>query len=212
MRVDSQPQSATVHGVGGRADYAGTGTRARGAGRAASTFSFSLGAGLAFTVWRALTARAVAWSRVADTTRRCSAGEGEGEGPDKVGLADAERERTGARAAGVGVPATDIRLVTGAGGPIDPVARGAGFDVELLRALLRRELFPRAAILPPLTLPPSVPASEITDGGREPILGVVKTAESRRWCPIFEGCAGVDPAVPRTPMRRLSCSTENIRQ
>lgn len=71
---------------------------------------------------------------------------------------------------------------------------------EPARELLRRELFPRAAILEPLAV--SVPASEITDGGREPILGVVNIAESRR-CPTLDGCAGVDPAVPRTPILRL---------
>jgi hypothetical protein len=80
--------------------------------------------------------------------------------------------------------ATDARgFVTGAGAPID--------DMELL--MFRHELFPSAATLVSALRFP-VPASESTDGGREPILRVLKTAESRRGG-IFDSCAGVKPAV-----------------
>jgi hypothetical protein len=109
-----------------------------------------------------------------------------------AGLVDAER--TGARGPCV---ATDARgFVTGAGGPI--------VDTEPL--MFRHELFPSAATLVS-ALRFSVPASESTDGG-EPILRVVKTAESRRHG-IFDSCAGFKPAVPRTHMRRLSCFVIN---
>lgn len=49
-----------------------------------------------------------------------------------------------------------------------------------------------------------LPASDNTDGGRAVTLGVPKMEDSRREAGTLAAEAGVLPAVPRTPMRRLS--------
>ena len=51
----------------------------------------------------------------------------------------------------------------------------------------------------------SLPESDITDEGREGIVGVANMEESRR-CVVFPVAAGVLAAVPRRPNLRFICS------
>jgi hypothetical protein len=96
-----------------------------------------------------------------------------------------------------GVLATDTRGLMIVGGPIDPVD-------DPFPATLTRVLLARAVILDggSISLRSLLPVSEVTDGGRDG--AGVDINDGSRTRATFEGLAGVLPAVPLTPNRRLS--------
>lgn len=108
------------------------------------------------------------------------------------------------RAAGVGViEGRDF----GGGGPILPGTRSLPVGETTLARPVRASAGPLAVdgvSTPFKCFRPSSPVSEMTEDGRESD-GVEKMLESRRWLGSFVGCTGVLPAVPRTPILRLSC-------
>ncbi|KAF8951280.1 hypothetical protein BDZ97DRAFT_1002332 [Flammula alnicola] len=167
-----------------------------------------------------------------DDTRRC------GTGVTLAGtgvLAEDDLESDETRPVGVGVPTIDGRDFTG-GGPIEPstlarpeaalVAEDAADEVPPLA--LMRVLFPRAETLVAdadsgvsveffrsflwlrLDRPwvASVPESDRTDGGLES--GVALNTEESLRCAVFDGWAGVLPAVPRRPNFLLSYNAKEI--
>lgn len=115
----------------------------------------------------------------------------------ELGFAEVERARDGLDAVG------------GGGGPMEErEVDKAPLDVrELFKALPGLGV---GVSLPSLTLITlSRPESEVMDEGRgRGTVGVPKTEESRLWVNVrAAGLAGVDPAVPLTPIRRLIYET-----
>lgn len=102
----------------------------------------------------------------------------------------------------------DARDLNG-GGPIDPRADFGGVGNTIAEALVRVLLLNAGILLGPSTeglrsRPDSTtPNSDVKDDDRD-MRDVVDTNESRRWCAVLLVWAGVFPAVPRTPRRRLS--------
>lgn len=179
-----------------------------------SMFSFSscsdidtLGTGLALTV--CLDTFVFDWGSSEDETRRWGTGV-----PDwEEGFVEIGRENEETRAAGVGVPATEARGLRG-GGPIEPsTALAKDFDADATKPFevpFARTLLPRAGALDEVDNVSSdilrsfvaLLISDMTEDGRETVVGVLKTVESRRV--VRAGCEGVAPAVPRTPPRLFS--------
>ena len=117
-------------------------------------------------------------------------------GADDVELTDAERasEDDSLVFAGVGVP-REARLCFKGGGPIEPVADLAAVVVRMF--LLKG--FVAVGVSIPRML--SLLVSESADGGLDmPGVGNADDESLR----IFDGCAGVLPAVPLTPSFLLS--------
>ena len=98
-----------------------------------------------------------------------------------------------------------------------PAEAAGGLEMRLTRVLRPKATFPPVDAAPETELLPDLSTSDIDEGGRDSDeagragIGVLKdetdAIESLRVAreAVDEGTAGVVPAVPLTPMLRLSC-------